>query len=113
MNSSHYFGVSVVSAGTVNPPDVTYEQISNKSGRSYKKVIIKDGKVVGMVFSGDIEKSGIVYNLIKNKVDVTAFKQDLVADYFGLLSLPEEMWRSSLELPPKPEPVIVQRSGGH
>ncbi len=113
MNSSHYFGVSVVSAGIVNPPDATYEQLSNKSDHSYKKVILKDGMVVGMVFSGDIEKSGIVYNLMKDKVNVEAFKKALVADDFGLLSLPEEMWRSHLELPPQPEKMVVQMSGGH
>jgi len=113
MNSSHYFGVSVVSAGIVNAPDASYEELSNKHDHSYKKVLVKDGLVVGMVFSGDIEKSGIVYNLMKDKVKVDAFKKALVEDDFGLLSLPEEMWRSKLELPPKPEPVIVQRSGGH
>ncbi|MEK7353923.1 MAG: hypothetical protein AABZ77_05390, partial [Chloroflexota bacterium] len=59
------------------------------------------------------EKSGIVYNLMKDKVNVEAFKKALVADDFGLLSLPEEMWRSHLELPPEPEAMVVQRSGGH
>lgn len=113
MNSSHYFGVSVVSAGIVAAPDASYEELSKKSNDSYKKVLLKDGVVVGMVFSGDIEKAGIIYNLMKDKVNVSAFKQALVADDFGLLSLPEEMWRSHLELSPKPEPVIVQRSGGH
>ncbi|OGO23492.1 MAG: hypothetical protein A2Z28_06680 [Chloroflexi bacterium RBG_16_51_9] len=113
MNSSHYFGVSVVSAGIVNAPDASYEELSNKSDHSYKKVLVKDGLVVGMVFSGDIEKAGIIYNLMKDKVKVDAFKKSLVADDFGLLSLPEDMWRSKLELPPKPEAVIVQRSGGH
>ena len=113
MNSSHYFGVSVVSAGIVNPPDAGYEELSNKHDHSYKKVLVKDGLVVCMGFSGDIEKSGVVYNLMKDKVNVEAFKKALVADDFGLLSLPEEMWRLHLELPPKPEPVIVQRSGGH
>ena len=113
MNSSHYFGVSVVSAGITTKPDASYEELSNKSDHSYKKVLLKDGLVVGMVFSGDIEKSGIVYNLMKDKVKVETFKNALVADDFGLLSLPEEMWRSRLELPPKPEAIVVQRSGGH
>ena len=60
-----------------------------------------------MVFTGDIEKAGIVYNLIKNKVKVDGFKQSLVASDFGLISLPEEIWRPSLELPPTPEAPIV------
>ena len=39
-----------------------------------------------------------------------------VADDFGLLSLPEEMWRSHLELPPSKavQPAVVGRqAGGH
>ncbi|MFC1928602.1 NAD(P)/FAD-dependent oxidoreductase [Chloroflexota bacterium] len=100
MNSMKYFGVSIVSAGMVTPPDDSYEVISNKCGHTYKKVVLKDGLVVGMVFSGDIEKSGIVYNLMKDRINVEPFKQALVADDFGLASLPEEIWRPKLAIPP-------------
>lgn len=113
MNASHYFGVSIVSAGIVSKPDATYEEISSKKDHSYKKVLLKDGRVVGLVFSGDIERAGIIYNLMKDKVPVENFKQALVADDFGLLSIPEQLWRGKLELPAKPEAPIVQRSGGH
>jgi NAD(P)H-nitrite reductase large subunit len=100
MNSSHYFGVSVVSAGVVTSPGAPgYEELSAKSDHSYKKVLLKDGMVVGLVFSGDIEKAGIIYHLIKDRVRVDDFKQTLVAADFGLLSLPEERWRPKLELP--------------
>jgi NAD(P)H-nitrite reductase large subunit len=99
MNSLKYFGLDVTAAGMVNPPDDSYEVISIKHDRIYKKVILKDGLIVGMVFSGDIEKSGIVYNLMKDRVKVEAFKQALIADDFGLASLPEEIWRPQLEMP--------------
>ncbi|MDP6126877.1 MAG: FAD-dependent oxidoreductase [Dehalococcoidales bacterium] len=100
MNSSNYFGVDIVSAGLVMPPDDTYEVLSNQCDEYYRKVLLKDGLVVGLVFAGDIEKSGIIYNLMKDKVQVETFKQSLVADDFGLISLPEEIWRSHLEMPP-------------
>ncbi len=83
----------------VNPPDSSYEVLSKRHDRSWKKVIIKDGLISGMVFVSDIEKSGIVYNLMKDRVNVNSFKQSLVADDFGLISLPEEMWRPRLEAP--------------
>ena len=54
---------------------------------------------VGMVFVGDIEKSSIIYSLMKDKVNVEDFKHVLVAENFGLASLPEELWRPRLELP--------------
>ncbi len=99
MSSLKYFGLDVVSAGIVTPPDDSYEVLSNVYDDNYRKVVLKDGLVVGMVFMGNVEKSGIVYSLIKDRVNVSGFKQALVARDFGLLSLPEERWRPHLEMP--------------
>ena len=99
MNSLAYFGINTVSAGLVSPPDNGYEVISSRHDDIYKKMIIKNGLIVGMVFSGDIEKSGIIYNLMKDRVDISSFKEVLVADDFGLASLPEEIWRARLSIP--------------
>jgi NAD(P)H-nitrite reductase large subunit len=104
MNSIRYFGVNIVSAGMVTPPDNSYEVINRKQDHVYKKLIVKDGLIVGMVFAGDIETSGIIYNLMKDRVDVSRFRQVLVADDFGLASLPEEIWRARLAIPP---PVLT------
>ena len=99
MNSMKYFGMSIVSAGMATTPDDSYEVISEKHDHVYRKVILKDGLITGMVFSGDIEKSGIIYNLMKNRINVEVFKQVLVADDFGLAALPEEIWRPWLAIP--------------
>jgi NAD(P)H-nitrite reductase large subunit len=100
MNSLKYFGLAIVSAGMVDPPDNNYEVLTKRREHSYKKVVLKDGLVVGTVFAGDIEKAGIVFSLMKDRVNVDGFKQALVADDFGLVSLPEELWRPRLEVPP-------------
>ncbi|HEY77789.1 MAG TPA: NAD(P)/FAD-dependent oxidoreductase [Dehalococcoidia bacterium] len=99
VNALKYFGENVVSAGVVAPPDGGYEVIANKTGHIYKKVVLKDGLIIGMVLAGDIETSGIVYNLMKDRVDVSGFKEVLVDDDFGLVSLPESIWRPMLEIP--------------
>ena len=99
MNSMKYFGVNIVSAGIVAPLDDSYEVISQKNDHVYRKVVLKDGLILGLVFSGDIEKSGIIYNIMKDKINVEDFKQVLVADDFGLSSLPEEIWRPRLAIP--------------
>jgi NAD(P)H-nitrite reductase large subunit len=96
MNALKYFGVNIASAGMVSPPDDSYETLINRHDGIYRKVIIKDGKLAGLVFTGDIEKSGIVYNLMKDGTDVSSFKKTLVADDFGLASLPEVTWRARL-----------------
>jgi NAD(P)H-nitrite reductase large subunit len=118
MNAITYMGVSIVSAGIVAPPDDRYEVISHKVGHVYRKVVLRDGLIVGLVFSGDIERSGIVYNLMKDRVNVDSFKEVLIANDFGLASLPENIWRERLAtLPPgstlpltsaqRPEKVLV------
>ncbi len=98
MNSLKYFGLAVVSAGIVTP-DNGYEVLSQRYDSSYHKVVLKDGLVVGMVFAGNIEKSGIVFGLMKDRVNVDAFKPELVAVDFGFVSLPEEIRRAKLEPP--------------
>ena len=108
MNAIKYFGTSIVSAGMVTPPDDSYEVLDERHGDIYKKVMLKDGLIVGMVFAGDIEKSGIIYNLMKDGVDVSGFKETLVAEDFGLASLPEEMWRPKLEMPCAGQPEEVR-----
>ena len=100
MNSMKYFGVNIVSAGMVTPPDDSYEVISEKHDGIYRKAVVKDGLIVGMVFAGDIEQSGIIYNLMKDGINVDGFKEVLVADNFGLASLPEEIWQNKLAIPP-------------
>jgi NAD(P)H-nitrite reductase large subunit len=88
--------VDIVSAGMVNAPDKGYDVIIKRADGIYKKIILKDGLVTGLVLAGDIEKSGIIYNLMKDKVKVDGFKDELVSDEFGLASLPEEVWRARL-----------------
>jgi NAD(P)H-nitrite reductase large subunit len=113
MNALKYFGVNIVSAGMVSPPDDSYEVLIKRGDGIYKKVIIKDGKIQGLVLAGDIEKAGIIYNLMKDRINVAAFKETLVADDFGLASLPEKIWRERLQIPnaevasivPPPEPA--------
>ncbi len=109
MNALKYFGINIVSAGLVTPPDDSYETLINRYNGIYRKVIIKNGKLAGLVFAGDIEKSGIVYNLMKDGVDVSGFKEVLIADDFGLASLPDLVWRDWLVGAP-PEGVTVVTS---
>jgi len=107
MNSLSYFGLNIVSAGMVTPPDDSYEVLSQRHNGIYRKVIVKDGQILGLVFAGDIEKSGIIYNLMKDRVNVEGFKKALVTDDFGLASLPEEIWQARLAIPPSEVTSIV------
>ena len=72
----------------MNPPDPSFEVLSHNQNGDYRKLVLKDGRVVGMVFAGDIEKAGIVFSLMKNRVDVSHFKPSLVASSLGRCTSP-------------------------
>jgi len=101
MNSLHSFGLSMMSAGTVDPPagDGSYEVLScQDAGRGiYKKVILQEGRVVGMIFCGAIERAGIIFGLMRARVAVDGFKERLLADDLGLLSLPADLRRELMQ----------------
>lgn len=99
MNSIKYFGLEIASAGMVNPPDSSYETVRGAKNGSFRKLILKEGRICGMVFAGNIEKCGIVFGLMKEKVDVSSFKNLLVADELNLAALPDEIWQKRIRLP--------------
>jgi NAD(P)H-nitrite reductase large subunit len=97
MNSLNYFGLDIATAGIVVPPDDGHwEVISQRNNGAYQKIVLNDDLVMGMVFIKDIEKSGMIFGLMKDRVKVTDFRQALLADDFGLAYLPRELWQERL-----------------
>ncbi len=97
MNSLNYFGIDIASAGMPTAPnDSGYETISKQEGNIYQKVILKDDLIIGMIFVGNIEKSGIIFGLMRDRVNVESFKQSLLADDFGLAFFPRALWQERL-----------------
>jgi NAD(P)H-nitrite reductase large subunit len=108
MNSLNYFGVDITSAGMpVAPNDNGYEVISKQKSNAYQKVILKDDLIMGMISVGNIEKSGIIFGLMRDRVNIESFKQSLLADNFGLAFFPQPLWQERLEPPPG---VLLQSS---
>ena len=101
MNSLNYFGLDIATAGMVDPPEEDEcEVISARNDISYQKIILRKDRLVGMVFVREIEKSGMLFGLMRDEVDVGGFKQALLTNDFGLASLPREKWQERLETPP-------------
>ena len=100
INSLNYFGVDIASAGMPTAPDDGYETISKKESNTYQKIILKDDIIMGMIFVGNIERSGIIFGLMRDRVNVESFKQSLLADDFGLAFFPRALWQERLALPP-------------
>jgi len=99
MSTLKYFDTPVISAGISNSKEGDgYEVLVNHDPESnlYKKIVLKDNVVVGMVFVNEIERTGIIFYLMKNRVNVECFKHNLLSEDFGLVSLPEQLRRRML-----------------
>jgi len=106
INSLNYFGIDITSAGMPTAPNNnSYETISKQEGNIYQKVILKNDLIMGMIFVGNIEKSGIIFGLMRDRVNVESFKQSLLADDFGLAFFPRALWQERLA--PSPD-IILQ-----
>jgi len=97
MNSLNYFELDIATAGIVVPPDDRHwEVVSQRNNGAYQKIVLNDDLVMGMVFVKDIEKSGMIFSLMRGRIKVTDFRQALLADDFGLAYLPRELWQECL-----------------
>jgi NAD(P)H-nitrite reductase large subunit len=106
INSLNYFGIDIASAGMPTAPDEDgYVTISKQESNIYQKIILKDNLIMGMIFVGNIEKSGIIFGLMRDRVNVESFKQSLLSDDFGLAFFPRALWQEKLALPPD---IIIQ-----
>lgn len=68
----------------------SYEVISIQSGNVYKKLVLKENKICGMIFVGDIDKSGFYAALIRHEVDVSKYKDKLLDQDFSYAYFKDE-----------------------
>jgi NAD(P)H-nitrite reductase large subunit len=67
----------------------------------YKKVVLRDGVIVGFSFADDIEKSGILSGLMRDKIDVSSFKDSLISADFDITVFPRELRKERLGIKPQ------------
>jgi len=98
MNSIEFYGIPTVSIGVSNPPGEGYEvrTSGDPAENVYRKIVFKDDRLVGAVLVGRIEKAGVLTGLIADRVDVGAFKDELLEGDFGFVRIPVETRRRIL-----------------
>ncbi len=97
MNALHFFGYPILSAGLAAPgPDDGCQVLAEQSadGRAYKKIVLRDGKVVGFLFAGEIDRAGVVHGLMRDRADVTPFIDKLFAAEGAFIALPAPLRRA-------------------
>ncbi len=99
MNSIEVAHIPTISIGLTNPPAEDGYQIIKRFDRNqnvYRKVILKENKVVGALFTGHIDRAGIITGLLRDGIDVRGFKKELLSEQFGFISLPRSLRKERL-----------------
>lgn len=95
MNSIEILDIPSISIGLTNPADNNDGSIEiikdfKPERKFYKKIVILEGKIIGLILVGNIDRAGIYGGLIKNEIDVSSIKENLIKENFGIIQLPSD-----------------------
>jgi NAD(P)H-nitrite reductase large subunit len=99
MNSLKYFGLAIVSAGKVvadGETDMESHSDFDPGAGVYRRVLLKNGVIEGLVMIGEIDTAGVLYGLMRERVPVERFKDKLLSPDFGLVGLPRDVRQTRL-----------------
>jgi NADPH-dependent 2,4-dienoyl-CoA reductase/sulfur reductase-like enzyme len=89
MNSVEFFGLPVISMGITRPKEKEYEQLVKEDEKNfvYKKVVLRENKLQGMILVNRIEQAGVMGILMRKKTDVSPVKAMLLEDRFDFAKI--------------------------
>jgi NAD(P)H-nitrite reductase large subunit len=82
VNVLDVFDTPVIAMGFISKDISKFDTISRLTPYTYKKILLKNNRIVGLQFVGSIRNSGTFYSLMKNGDDVSNFKERLLDDNF-------------------------------
>ena len=85
MNAIGFFGLHMMTAGSYEG-----EALAEKTAEGYKKLVVKDGRLVGFILVGDIRRGGIYTYLIRNRIPIQTLDFDVLAAQPQLLAFSKE-----------------------
>jgi len=100
-NIFQFSGIPVVSMGNLFEAEKGdgHEILIRENEDVYKKAVISNGRLIYFISFGSLGRIGILKNIIRMKIDVTDFKEKILEDNFGFLSLPKSLRKDLLSKP--------------
>lgn len=84
LNAMEMAGLPVISVGEIQASAGDgCEILARRVGSTYRKLVLRDGRLVGFILVGDVERAGVYQALIREQVDVAAFKDQVASPRFG------------------------------
>jgi NAD(P)H-nitrite reductase large subunit len=95
MNSVEILGIPSISMGLTDIEDKEEKGIEvlkdfNPDKNTYKKVVIRNNRIIGVILVGNIERAGIYAGLIRNGIDISSVKENISKEDFGIIHLPAD-----------------------
>lgn len=86
-NSAVFWGIKSVSLGKINVNPESYEILVHRTEKSYKKIILKEGYLEGVLMEGDISNAGVYLYALRERVPVAGLLDHIFrlsfADFYG------------------------------
>ena len=89
-STMRFLDISTMSLGEVNPDpaDETIQVETYRRGDVYKKIVHKDGKIIGALLQGDLAYGGVLQQMIARRIDVRRVRKPLFdidySDFFHM-----------------------------
>jgi len=98
MNAIGFGDLPMLTAGIIKPDTEEFEVLikNDPETGSYRKVVLRDNRIVGYICLNEVDRAGIMTGLIREKTDVSSFKDRLLCSDFGYIDFPEQERKSRL-----------------
>jgi NAD(P)H-nitrite reductase large subunit len=101
MSALKYFGVPIVTVGLANPVNQNQDGYDVKTyldptRKVYRKIVVKDGRIVGFTLLGEIGDAGVIYHLMRSRFNVRGLRGVAPALNLSLTHLPKRVRRDLL-----------------
>ncbi len=90
----NFLNIPTLSLGNHTPKEnlEDYQILIENDDYNYKKLVIKDNKIVGAIIQGNLEYAGVLTQLIKRELDISQFKKSVFAiNYADFFSMDEKI----------------------
>ena len=75
MNAIGFFGLHMITAGNLNGDNYLITD-----GKNYKRLVTKDGYLVGYIMIGDVDRAGIYTSLIRERKPLNTIDFELIKE---------------------------------
>ncbi len=87
MNSLDFYGLPVISMGITRIDGNAFQQVQRKTENTYRKLVLRDGCIVGAILVGQVQKAGILTALLKKRVNVSDYVPFLMGNRINFADL--------------------------